>query len=438
MKKAKNAAKKIRDAQKKIEALTNKVQQIGDVAKHPVRSLGGYVGGRLGSKKIGSAVGSFLGKIVGTGDYAVINNSLTTASSRLEGDSVPTFIPTNRGYRVVHREYIGDVVASSSAGAFTVTSYPVNPGLFTTFPWFSSIAAQFDEWRPNGIVVCFKSLSSFYSGTPSLGTVVIASDYDVLDDAYSSKVEMENSEFAVSGSAATNLIHPLECKPQERYSNLFFTRTTNIAGADNLRFFDLANVQVATAGCAANQIVGELWMSYDITCYKPQVYGGLRGLNALFATLTLTGATAAAPYGTSYAVSNSNIPGMSATSGVGPITIVGTGTQIQFGKNLAGSTWLVRIEYTGTAAVCAEPVLTVAGGLTPDPVLTYTKTISGVANSRYNPGAINSSVWFDEFSLRVLPDSSGTAMTLTNDGLGVLPSTLTRAIMYVWQVNPNT
>jgi hypothetical protein len=424
MKKVKNAAKKVKEIQQKVKSLEGKIKTATGYAEHPLRSIGGAVGGKLGSRKGGELVGRFLGKIAGTGDYQVQSNSLYSQSSRIQGDSVPTFVSVGRATRVVHREYLGDVVASSTVGAFQLQSYPINPGLFQSFPWLAGFANQFDEWRPNGIVVCFKSLSSFYSGTSSLGTVVIASDYDVLDSSYTSKVEMENSEFAVSGSAATNLLHPLECRVQERLSNLFYTRSTSVSSTDNLRFFDLCNVQVATAGCTASQVVGELWISYDISLYKPQLYGGISGKNILFSAWNLIGASGANPLGTSNTPSSLNILN-------NYITISSTAHTITFSPLLSGVTFMCQIWIQGTSAANVAPVLTplVGSGLSLLPALL------GGLSTRKTSGT--SADYLDVFPIQIYQSSSGTSPTLTFGTAGTYPTAPTFAAIWFWQINPS-
>lgn len=232
----------------------------------PAESAGEELG-----KRLGRYAGALLGRLTGTGDY---DATLPSGGMIVESTVVPEFIKSDnsRETRIRHREYLGDVLASSTAGAFKNTPYPLNPGNASTFPWLATIAQQYEQWRPNGIVIIFKSLSSTYAASQSLGTIVLSTDYDVYDAAYASKIEMENAEFAVSGNAAQCLMHPVECNSQERFTNLLQIRSsTTIPTYDNLRFYDLGNLQVASQGCLANQLLGELWITYDISLFKPQI-----------------------------------------------------------------------------------------------------------------------------------------------------------------------
>lgn len=340
------SVKKVQSLGRKIKSLQEKVKKVSDVVEHPLRSAGGQIGKRLGSKKRGEQIGSLLGKITGTGDYNI-------SGSRLTSNSIPTFLPNKRGVRVVHREYLGDIRASSTAGAFQVTSYSLNPGLFQTFPWLSSFAQQFDQWRPNGLVAFVKTLSSNYSGTTSLGTVILATDYDVEDPPYASKIEMENSEFAVSANASESLVHAIECKPNER-SNIYYTRSTSIPANDNLRFFDHGNLQVATSGCVADQLVGELWIAFDITLFKPQLYSSL-GNNILFAELNGTAATDASPFNTAtMSLVSSSLPVYPYNSSTSRTSISLTNNSITFPASLHGRSFFITYTAYGTTAANTE------------------------------------------------------------------------------------
>lgn len=133
-------------------------------------AIGGYVGGPPGSA-IGSVLGSsaadLLKHVAGIGDYTVNYNTI------LKPDSVPQF-SGNRTFVVSHREYIQDIVSSSSAGAFKIDSFLINPGDPATFPWLSNLAQNFEEYRIHGMIFQFKTTSAnaLNSTNTALGTIV--------------------------------------------------------------------------------------------------------------------------------------------------------------------------------------------------------------------------------------------------------------------------
>lgn len=270
---AKSALKLARKAQKEAK----KLKKVAQFADKPLETTGGWLGNKMGERTFGRNAGKFLGRIVGSGDYTVRSNTLMTSS--WAGDTVPQFGAGGpRGIRVTHREYIGDIITSSD-GSFKIQQFALNPGLNTTFPWLAGIAAQYDQWKPNGIVAAFKTTASTYSGTAALGVVVMATDYDVDDPPYASKVEMENSEFAVSASVANSLLHPVECAMNERPTRVLYTRQGDVR---EKHFYDLGNFYVATAGAAPSTNIGELWITYDITFYKEQIPRSLPGTSTVW------------------------------------------------------------------------------------------------------------------------------------------------------------
>nr|WPR18259.1 MAG: capsid protein [Crogonang virus 51] len=331
----------------KIKELVRKEVAKTPLARHPGATLG-RAAQKYGKVPYGGKIGSMIGKIAGTGDYHVTSDS----------HGVPGFFPnakaSNHSARIRHREYVGDVVASSTAGQFLNTSYPINPGLFTSFPWLCTIAQQYDQWKPIGMAVEFISTSSSYSGTSALGSITIAADYDVTDAAYVNKIEMNNSMFAVSGACADNLSYAVECKPSEVGNKLYYTRSGPVPSTDNVRWFDLCNLQVATYGATAGQVCGELWITYDVELYKAQLYGGISGKSILGWRATISGSSSSNPFGTT----------------ASPLTnsgIIVDASDITFPRSFAGGYFLVQCRWDGTSATCTEPALTFSSSCSEGP-----------------------------------------------------------------------
>lgn len=247
-------------------SLVHTTPKITNAASTIGRTLGNFVN----QGDLGALAGESLAKFFGHGDYKVKSNSLINGP--ISGPNPPKFgSHGKRGTRVMEREYIGDIVSGAlvnGQSTFTNQSFRINPTDRSSFPWLSTIANQYDQWEPHGIVYEFVSTSSSYNGTSqALGTVVMATDYDVFDAVYPSKQIMENADYSCSTRPAESLVHGVECDPRERPTPILYC-TTNAAA--NLQ--DLGNFQVATVGCsAAGTSLGELWVSYDITFYKKQL-----------------------------------------------------------------------------------------------------------------------------------------------------------------------
>jgi hypothetical protein len=238
---------------------------------------GGYVGDSGAGRKIGSSLGKILGggisRLVGFGDYKVVSNSLFKEGMAIKpGESVPAFGVIGHGTRIRHREFIRDVVVPSAPTEFTNTAYSINPGNTSLFPWLATVAASYQQYRFEGLVFEFKTLSSDITSGGALGSVILATDYDVLDTQYADKVHMENSQYAVSAKPSVSQIHTIECDPQASTQNLWYVRDSGSADGDS-RFYDLGKFQIATQGLpgSAGTVIGELWASYDVNLFKPEI-----------------------------------------------------------------------------------------------------------------------------------------------------------------------
>lgn len=181
----------------------------------------------------------------------------------------------NRSVIIRHREFIADIV-TGAAGAFNLQSFSINPGVATTFPWLSQVAANFQEWRPLGILFEFRSTSadSLNSTNTALGTVIIATDYDATDNVaqtFQNKQMMMNHEFSQSAKQSCSILHPIECSPEMNPYSVFHVRTGQEPANADLRLTDLGTLGIATVGQqGASVVIGELWITYEIEFLKPQ------------------------------------------------------------------------------------------------------------------------------------------------------------------------
>lgn len=234
--------------------------------------LGGAVGGAMFGGT-GNAVGQYAGKhiagLAGFGAYSVNSNSLMLP----EGSPVPTFANMSQATVVCHREYIKDIQGPASGAAFSLDSFPINPGNPKTFPWLSQIAQNYDQYSLLGVVFEYKSTASdsLNTGVLGLGTVVLATDYDSADALYSSKIEMENSQFSITTKPNEDCLHPIECDPSVGFNEIKYLRGIAVPAGKDQRLYDHGTFQIATQGLPNSAgAIGELWVTYQIALYKPQ------------------------------------------------------------------------------------------------------------------------------------------------------------------------
>lgn len=176
---------------------------------------------------------------------------------------------------VRHREYLGDIITSSTAGSFNIDSYSLNPAQITSFPWLHPIAAQFEEYMINGMVYEFKSTASdaiASSTNLALGNVVMATSYDPLNPPFASNMEMLNYEYAQSCKVSESAMHMIECDPRQSPLTHLYTRSGPAPGNADLRLYDFGTFYIATSGLQGTSVsIGQLWVSYEFAFFKPKL-----------------------------------------------------------------------------------------------------------------------------------------------------------------------
>jgi hypothetical protein len=348
-KRAKNAAKKAVKAVKAAAKIVKLAQDIpvlnrAPAVKHPMESIGGLAG------PLGRSIGRVMGTVVGTGDYTVKMNSLSTEAVSMLGGDVPRFSKTDDGYGTIvrHTELLTDVISSLTPGGFSAQILPINPGNATSFPWLSTIAQCYDQWKPLGMIYCFISTSGDNATSQALGSVMLATDYDVTDPPYPNKAAYANSQYSKTGKPSVCYYHPIECDPGQRPVEVLKVRST-ASPSDNAQWYDLGNFQIASVGVPASlTTLGELYVTYEIALYKEQL--PTAPATTLFESqFAGTGA------------SSSNYLGTARTSPVGNSLAVSFPTNSSFtiDTGLAiGSFFSLMISWVGTTQNCTTPTLT--------------------------------------------------------------------------------
>jgi len=311
-----------------------------------LRSLGGLGGGALGGvigmpaygAGAGKGLGAALSKWLGSGDYTVGTNSLV---AKARNGTIPAMHNAGQSVIVRHKEFLGDVYSGTgSPTAFTVAnSYALNPGLAASFPWLSSVAANYQEYTWKGLVYHFCSTSGNATGAnTALGTVAIATNYRSTAPSYTSRLTMLNEFFASDAKPSEDFVHPIECDPNENPFNVQYVRSSAVPAGEDPKTYDLGVTTIATQGMqTANENVGELWVTYEVELRKPIALGLLSSLSAYGTGGATAGIVAAStPFGTNFAVT----AGSAITSA--------TGKTITFARGLQGGFALV-VNYAGAS-----------------------------------------------------------------------------------------
>jgi len=243
-----------------------------------LRNIGGFVGGVFQQPGLGRAAGATISRIFGQGDYLTNNpvrNSLMTSG-------VPAFGDMTSGFRVKHREYLQDIKSSVN---FESSVFAINPGVSSTFPWLSTVAANFEEYIIHGAVVYLNTTAgaSVASTNTALGLWGVVTQYDPSEPAFPTKQQAENYVGCQSAVPSQSLMHGIECKPRTGVLDRRYIRTGDLDSALDIKFYDWGNTQVFTSGSQNANVIGELWISYDVEFFKPRLHsGGYRAYSDLY------------------------------------------------------------------------------------------------------------------------------------------------------------
>jgi hypothetical protein len=230
----------------------------GAMAKAP----GATIGGMLGSK---------LAQLVGFGDYKIRRNSLLSPDAARAASNGSTFSHSRTNSVVISkRENIGKIVGTTaSSNGFELMQFRIQPTDPATFPWLHSVAANFVEYDLLGMIVSFETTSSAYAPSVGLGCVGIATQYNANALPFTDMEALLNAQGASSGNPAEDIVHGVECDPQERIRHgageILYTRRPGTRGAVNLYDFGVLNVGVEGIPAAAvGAELGKLYVTYQI------------------------------------------------------------------------------------------------------------------------------------------------------------------------------
>lgn len=183
------------------------------------------------------------------------------ASATSMSTSGPKIIRTREGCRIIHRELVGTIAGST---AFTVNTYRLNPGVVSTFPWLSSQAASWEQYRFNRLG--FEYITR--TATTTVGSVILVPEYDPLDPPPLSEAAASGSLGAHEDAPWKDILCPLRADLMHGQMPRKYTRSTRVAG--DLRNFDVGVFHLCTVAEVGADPIGKLWVTYDVSFFIPQ------------------------------------------------------------------------------------------------------------------------------------------------------------------------
>lgn len=368
-------------------------------------ALGNFVGQAEFGSRVGQGLGAMISKWLGSGDYKISSNSILRT-----GGNLPSMHSTKDGFVVRHKEFLTEVKSTTD---FTVAaSFPINPAIASTFPWLSKIAQHFEEYEIKGMVYHYIPTSGYSvsSSNPALGSVMLQTTYRANSPAPTGKMEMMNEYCASEARPADEFVHPIECSPKETPFSIHYTRTGALSSPDSPLMYDLGTTFLATSGCpAVGNIVGELWVTYEVVLRKPIV--ALFTMPLGFNGNTSVGLDSSHLFGTSFNTTFTNFPA--------PITF--SGNTMTMGAGIIGTFLVVVGVSGGTANTFGYLSLTGSGS-------SAVNAFNGSTTLQYNVGTGSSGAALA--IVTITNSSTSTVLTFTNSAF-----TATRVYVTIAQIS---
>lgn len=287
---------KAEKARRKMQSRTDKLQAgrvsgkgdysysepgpVGKAGRLIGQALGGVAATALGApelasvmSKMGEHVGGlahYLGKVFGSGDYgmeiqgAPVKNSFTR--NTFDG------FGTSEGFRVRNVEAITAIQGVSDP--FVIHErYKINPMNQVLFPWLSTMAGNFQQYRMDGMMMVYVSESpDAIAAVGSLGYVGWVADYDVYDAPPVSKNDALNRFWSGMTKPSKNYTAFIECAPGTRGLDVLLNWESHTGPVGPVGEYDLGSYYCFGGGQPPGTTeIGQLFVVYDLVFMKPRM-----------------------------------------------------------------------------------------------------------------------------------------------------------------------
>lgn len=334
-------------------------------------------------------------------------------------------------YTLSHREYVGDVLSSASntsgSSSFSLLPLYINPGNPQLFPWGSTIALNYSNFRFRAIKFEFISTSAtaLSSTNTALGLVFGRTQGDSTIAPDVNSLQMLNSHGTHKANPSQSWQYVVDCSKSAGAMGTTSQVATPDAlpsNQDSRLYYPNGFFEIASQGMQANNVnLGQLYVTYVVDLIRPVYLQGELGYTMRSAHYADDGYTNLLP------LSDTNEPAPIYDN----IGLTVTGTNIIFPVSITTGIYLVQLSWIGAST----------GSLT-FPSRTYTNSSeapniysnqsSAVTFAPVAGGTSTRSV----MSFFVTIDAPGsTQATITLGTTSILPATGTSVDLIVTQIN---
>lgn len=262
----------------------------------------GAVPGAVAGSAIGAGIGGLTGLTTGLYNQYFGKGDYTSVNQIAGGGEVISVNKSNRtgDIFIEQTEFIGNLTASNplqtgsstawqsgkTSSQFSIESYDINPGLDKLFPFLSQIAANYELYEWEGLMLKYVPNSGETSVMSNqLGKVIFATNYDPDAMPFRTSVEMQNYDYANSAKPSVPIVHGVETARFSKASNMLYVRDGN--STKDRVLTDIGRVFIATEGIPIDAgtttaspttvVLGELHVTYRIRLSRAKLYQSLLG-----------------------------------------------------------------------------------------------------------------------------------------------------------------
>lgn len=215
------------------------------------------------------------------------SSSKVSTAAPVAFSNLNTFGRRAQTRRIQMTEYIGQLSGSTS---FAVPDTIVlNPGLSAWFPWLSSQASDWQQYRFHSLSVHFITQTS----TSTTGSVTLVPSYNQTQPAPQTILQAMNSADSKDNVAWQSLRCDLEPSLLFPIGPRKLLRSGNVIG--DLSVYDAGRVFVCTDGQPSTAVIGKLALSYDVEFFGPQSSTLAANASSVYISTWLSSATLTVP-----------------------------------------------------------------------------------------------------------------------------------------------
>lgn len=187
-------------------------------------------------------------------------------------------------HRVIRKEFVGEMfligngAANNAPRSFELMyKYILSPSSAFTFPWLSTIAANYNHYKWNGLRFYYDNCAGTHSSGNSVGVIHFAYNSDMQDPVPTDGRKMLSLEGSMSQKVSSDAVFEIAVK-NPRESKVKRTRLDKNKEKNSdydFGYLFIAFEGVPDAAANVNMLLGRLWVEYDVEFSNPQLNSGI-------------------------------------------------------------------------------------------------------------------------------------------------------------------